>query len=97
MLDDLAQIVGPSLRCVREVRSIKSALHRRSAVLMAHHGCICAAESLSELHAAAMVVEKGCRALIESSFVGGGRRISFPDALLMRIIYRFKYRKMAGS
>jgi L-ribulose-5-phosphate 4-epimerase len=102
MLDDLAQLVGPTLPSVdltkkNAFRRVHNILQRRSAVMIPGAGCLCVADNSSDAAAVAMVVEKACRVEIESSFLGGGYAISYPESLLMRIIYLAKYRKKAGD
>jgi L-ribulose-5-phosphate 4-epimerase len=102
MLDDLAQLVGPTLPSVdltkkNAFRRVRIMLQRRSAVMIPGAGCLCVAENSSDAAAIALVVEKACRVEIESSFLGGGYAISYPESLLMRIIYLAKYRKKTAD
>lgn len=102
MVDDLAQLIGPTLR-VAQVASpadsvrVARALQRRSAVLIPGLGCLCVGDDASEAEATAMVAEKGCRVAIESSYLGGGHRISWLETLLMRFIFLAKYSKKAAG
>jgi L-fuculose-phosphate aldolase len=102
MVDDLAQLVGPTLPVIHMTSSFTSAgvrriLKHRNAVLVPGLGCVCGGNDQSEVEATAMVVEKGCRVAIESSYLGGGHRISWPERLLMRFIFLAKYSKKAAG
>ncbi|MCG8453528.1 MAG: hypothetical protein MI717_10155 [Spirochaetales bacterium] len=98
MLDDQAQLIGPTLPVVKASSTrVKRTLKKRSAVLVANTGCLCAAPNAYDAHAVAMVAEKGCRATIESSYLGGGKIIRYHEAWLMRMIYLTKYSKKAAG
>jgi L-fuculose-phosphate aldolase len=102
LVDDLAQLIGPSLPVVAatsafDLKRVKKALRRRSAVLIPGLGCLCMGDDASEAEATAMVAEKGCRVEIESSYLGGGHRIRWLETLLMRFIFLAKYRKKASG
>ena len=79
ILDDLAQIVGPSLRVAdyalpgtgKMSRTVLRALRGRMAALMANHGAVALGRTLEEALLCARIVEKGCRAFIEAEFLGG--------------------------
>jgi hypothetical protein len=101
LLDDFAQIVGVTARVVQEEnthprffnRALKG-LQRRNAVLIPEWGGLCAAGSFDDALAVVQVLEKGCRAHIESAFLGGGFRINPIEAWLMRMVYKYKYSKV---
>jgi L-fuculose-phosphate aldolase len=100
MVDDLAQLIGPTLPVVRvaspsDAARVLRILKRRSAVLIPGLGCLCVGDHVSEVEASAMVAEKGCRVVIESSYLGGGYRIRWLETLLMRFIFLAKYSKKA--
>jgi L-ribulose-5-phosphate 4-epimerase len=97
MLDDLAQLIGPSLPCAATDARIRRVLTRRAAVLLPSGACLCAAATPADAEAVAMVAEKGCRVAIESSYLGGGHTISYPESLLMRRLYLAKYSKKAAE
>ena len=106
MLDDLAQLIGPTLPVVdltrrgafRKIRRIltRSDFWRRSAVLLPGIGCLCTADTGDDVLAVSMVAEKGCRVSIESAYLGGGHTIGLLDSLLMRLIYLLKYSRKAN-
>jgi L-fuculose-phosphate aldolase len=102
MVDDLAQLVGPTLPVIHRASpfastAVRRILKRRNAVLLQGLGCLCVGNDESEAEATAMVAEKGCRVAIESSYLGGGHRISWPETLLMRFIFLAKYSKKAAG
>ncbi|MCG8471043.1 MAG: class II aldolase/adducin family protein [Desulfobacterales bacterium] len=98
LLDDMAQIVGISAKVAtswsdRKVRPVLSALKGRDAVLLKDAGALCAGSNVDDALAVAQVLEKGCKAYIESSFLGGGAKINRAEALFMRTVYKLKYSK----
>jgi hypothetical protein len=101
LLDDFAQLVGVSARAVQGKKAdprfplqILRGLKRRNAVLIPEWGGLCAAASFDDALAVVQVLEKGCRAHIDSAFLGGGFRINPVEAWLMRMVYKYKYSKM---
>lgn len=103
VLDDLAQIVGPSVRCAdyalpstkKIVKATVKAMRGRNAALMANHGAVCAGRDLDEAFVVCQVLEKGCKAFIEAEFLGGAKHINQFEAWAMHQIYLKKYSKMA--
>ncbi len=77
-IDDLAQIAGVSLRILPESAEdteIRDALKERNAVLLRGKGAICTGNSPDDTAAAAMVLEKGCRAALLARVVGITREV----------------------
>lgn len=103
VLDDLAQIVGPSVRCAdyalpstnKIVKATVKAMRGRNAALMANHGAVCAGRDLDEAFVVCQVLEKGCKAFIEAEFLGGAKHINKFESWIMHKIYIKKYSKMA--
>jgi L-fuculose-phosphate aldolase len=103
VLDDLAQIVGPTVRCAdyalpstkKIVKATVKAMRGRNAALMANHGAVCAGRDLDEAFVVCQVLEKGCKAFIEAEFLGGAKHINKFEAWAMHKIYLKKYSKMA--
>jgi len=99
ILDDLAQIVGPSLRVAeyslpgskKMARAVLSAMRGRMAALMANHGAVAMGRSPDEAILCAQIVEKGCRAFVEAEFLGGAKSISRFEAAIMHEVYLKKY------
>jgi len=102
VLDDLAQIVGPTVRVApyalpstkKIVKVTLKALRGRMAALMANHGAVCLGRDMAEAVTCSEVLEKGCRAFIEASFLGGAKEINRFEAALMHQVYLKKYSKL---
>jgi len=104
LLDDFAQLVGVNARVVRGdmetpalTGSIIKGLGWRNAVLIGETGGLCAAGSFDDALAVAQVLEKNCRAVVDTFFLGGGYPINILEAWLMRLVYRYKYSKKKAS
>ncbi len=99
VLDDLAQIIGPTVRVApyalpstrKIVKKTVKALKGRMAALMANHGAVCVGRDLDEAFVVCQVLEKGCKAFIEAEFLGGVKSINKFEAALMHQIYLKKY------
>jgi L-fuculose-phosphate aldolase len=106
ILDDLAQIIGPGVRCApyalpstkKIVRVTMRALAGRNAALLANHGAVCVGRDLPEALTCCRILEKGCRAFIEAEFLGGAKPLPRVEAALMHQFYLRKYaRKDRGA
>lgn len=103
MLDDMAQIVGVSVRCVDEdvfsdakkIVKATSAMKNRTALMIRNYGAVCGGSSFDDAEVSAVVFEKGCKTVIETSFLGGGRYINPIECWLMHLVYQLKYSKQA--
>jgi L-fuculose-phosphate aldolase len=103
VLDDLAQIIGPSVRVAeyalpstnKIVKATVKALKGRNAALMANHGAVCVGRDLDEAFVVCEVLEKGCKAFIEAEFLGGAKHINKFEAWAMHQFYLRKYSKIA--
>lgn len=101
MLDDVPQLVGASIKVApyssamdkKDIKQVIKALNRRSGVLISNNGAICGAVNFDDAYAIAKVTDKGCQAVIETSFLGGGIKINWVEAHLMRLIYTLSYSK----
>ena len=101
ILDDLAQIVGPSVRVAdyalpstkKLVRKTMAALKGRNAALMANHGAICVGRDLEQAILCCEILEKACRSFIEAEFLGGAKEINRFEAWIMHQYYLKKYSK----
>jgi L-fuculose-phosphate aldolase len=99
ILDDMAQIIGPSVRVAKYTRSSTRkiakrtvrAMKGRNAALMANHGAVCIGRNLEETFVVCQVLEKACKALIEAEFLGGAKGINRFEARLMHRNYIRKY------
>ncbi len=103
ILDDMAQIIGPSVKVAdyamsgtkKIARKVVKALAGRNAALMANHGAVCVGRDLDEAFVVCQVLEKACKAFIEAEFLGGAKNISKFEAWIMHQVYVKKYSKMA--
>ena len=101
ILDDMAQIIGPSVRVAdyalpgtkKIVKRTIKALKGRNAALMANHGAICIGRDMDEAFVVCEVLEKACKAFIEAEFLGGAKSINKFEAHLMHQYYLRKYSK----
>lgn len=101
ILDDMAQIIGPSVRCAnyalpntkKIVKATVKSLKGRYAALMANHGAVCIGRDMKEAFVVCQVLEKACKAFIEAEFMGGAKGISKFEAHLMHQFYLLKYSK----
>lgn len=101
ILDDLAQIIGPTVRVAdyalpstkKIVKVTMKALKGRMAALLANHGAICLGRTVDEALTCCAVLEKGCKAFIEAEFLGGAKSINKFEAALMHQYYLKKYSK----
>ncbi len=103
ILDDMAQIIGPSVRVAdyalpstkKITKKTVKALRGRNAALMANHGAVCVGRDLDEAFVVSQVLEKSCKAFIEAEFLGGAKSINKFEAYLMHQFYLKKYSKQA--
>ncbi len=101
ILDDMVQIIGPTIRVAdyalpstkKIVKKTMKALKGRNAALMANHGAVCIGRDMDEAFTCTFVLEKTCKAFIESEFLGGAKTINKFEAHLMRQYYLRKYGK----
>jgi L-fuculose-phosphate aldolase len=102
ILDDFAQIVGPSLRTAdyalpgstRMTKVVVKAMRGRMATLLANHGAVAVGRSMKEALLCARMVEKGCRVFIEAEFLGGAVPLASLEAWAMHKVYLAKYSKL---
>lgn len=99
ILDDLAQLIGPSLRVAdhahpgsdKMVRVVTEALEGRNACLLANHGAVCLGRTLDEAFTVSMIVEKACKCYIDSMVIGGAVAFTEEEALEMHKMYMETY------
>jgi len=105
VLDDLAQLIGPTVRVADYalpstkaiVKKTMKALKGRNGALMANHGAICLGRDMEEAFTCCEVLDKGCKAFVEAEFLGGAKSINRFEAALMHQIYLKKYSKLRTS
>lgn len=97
LLDDMAQIVGISIRTAPDtmdmgsLRTLVKAFRGRNCVLIRGEGALCGSGSMDDAYAVCQVSEKACKSWIESAFLGGGHAINALESMLMRFVYLKKY------
>lgn len=101
-LDDMAQMIGPELFCVRmEPRAVLAALKKHSAVLVydksAGAGALCRADSAVDCEALKLLVEKACVGFLHTRALGALAKLSPLHAMLMHMVYKTKYSKQIGG
>lgn len=96
LLDDLAQIVGPSVRAAALDRpaQVVSAIRHRDAVLLNDAGALALGQNEDEAKAVILVLEKGCKAHLAAQKNGFTHAISPLETRLMRFVYKKKYSKL---
>jgi len=105
VLDDLAQIVGPTIRVAdyslpgskKMGKAVVRAMAGRMAALMANHGLVACGRDLKEAVLCAQIAEKGCRAFVEAEFLGGAKSVGRFEAAVMHQVYLKKYSKGKGE
>jgi len=105
VLDDLAQLIGPTVRVADYalpstkaiVKRTMKALKGRNGALMANHGAICLGRDMEEAFTCCEVLDKGCKAFVEGEFLGGAKSINRFEAALMHQIYLKKYSKLRNN
>lgn len=105
ILDDMAQIIGPTVRVAeyahsstdKIVRVTVKALRGRMAALMANHGAVCVGRDMQEAFVVCQVLEKACKAFIEAEFLGGAKSIGRAAAQSMHEYYLCKYSKLSKA
>ena len=103
ILDDMTQIIGPTIRVADYARSSTKklakntvrALKGRNAALMANHGAVCVGRDLDEAFVVCQVLEKACKVFIEAEFLGGAKTINKFEAEDMHQVYLSKYSAQA--
>lgn len=95
VLDDMAQIVGPTARTAKNnnITSILKALKNRNACLISDNGMISIGRTLDEAYTACLVLEKAAHTFIWATAVGGCKPVNRLGAILEHYVYRKKYSK----
>lgn len=93
VLDDMAQIVGPSLRFAKKPSVIGKKLKGRCCLLLAGGGLLATGRTSTEAVTATLVAEKSCRCFVKAAKIGGSVKIGAFDAWIMHVVYTLKYSK----
>ena len=104
IVDDQAQILGPSIKVTQYARSNSTELAKevvknlqdRNTVLIANHGAVCAGRSMDEAFVAAQILEKTCQIYIGASKLGGAQIIDPKEAELLHREYLNDYSQRAN-
>ena len=104
-LDDMVQLVGPSVRVAAYAQSGSNAmiinavkaLDKRFAALLANHGAICIGRDMDEALLVCEVLEKASLAFIHGELIGGIQMIEKSEALQVRQDYLDKYSKLKNE
>lgn len=95
VLDDLAQIIGPSVKVAKNGTSkqVIKTLKGRNACLVKGGGVVATGRTLDEAYTGSLVLEKGAKTFIETTALGGAVLVPYFDCLLQRFVYKMKYSK----
>lgn len=101
ILDDMVQIIGPSVRVSdyalsgteKLTKNVMKALAGRNAALLANHGAVCIGRDMQEAFFACEVLEKSCHTFIETELMGGGVPMSYIIANKNHQYFLEKYQK----
>ncbi|MEG1791522.1 MAG: class II aldolase/adducin family protein [Clostridia bacterium] len=96
VLDDMAQIVGPTAKTAKtnDATSIVSALKGRGACLLNGIGSLSTGRTLDEAFTACLVLDKACYTFIMSAAVGGSKPVSKLSSIIEHKVYQKKYSKI---
>ena len=97
-VDDLAQMAGMLIPCVRADASdklIARLLRRGGAVLIQGKGAICAAGNEEDAEALMIVLNKGCQTALLAEAGCAVRPVGTAGGLLEHLVYKAKYSKLA--
>ena len=95
-LDDLAQIAGADVLCVRpRPVHVSAALAGRNAVMLRGEGALCVAGVESDVEAVCSLIRKGCTARLYAKKIPGCHPMSLADAALQRMVYQRSYKRKA--
>ena len=103
IVDDQAQILGPSIKVTSYQRSnsdelakeVVTNLEGRNAVLIANHGAVCVGRNMDEAFVAAQILEKTCQVFIGAAVLGGAQPISPKEASRLYQEYLTDYSRRA--
>lgn len=95
VLDDMAQIVGPTARTAKSLKNtdILKALKGRGACLLTGVGALATGRTIDEAYTNSLVLDKAAHTYIMSFAVGGCKPVGKISAFLEHIVYQKKYSK----
>ena len=94
VIDDMAQIVGPTCRTVTGAEAAAKELKKRNSCLMKGDGAVTTGRTLNEAFTCMMVLQKAAICFVSASVLGGNVIINGFEARLMRFVYKKKYSKI---
>jgi L-fuculose-phosphate aldolase len=101
LLDDMVQIIGPSVKVSdyalsgteKLTKNVMKALAGRNAALLANHGAVCIGRDMQEAFFACEILEKSCRTFMETELIGGGVPLGVIKAGRVHEYFLKKYSK----
>lgn len=95
VLDDMAQIVGPTARTAKSLKNsdILKALKGRGACLLSGVGALATGRTIDEAYTNSLVLDKAAHTYIMGFAVGGCKPVGKISAFLEHIVYQKKYSK----
>ncbi len=95
LLDDFAQICGPTVKCAKAPEYVAKKIKGKNAVLIKDMGALCCGANEGDAQAVDMIMSKSSLTLLTSKVFGKAKAINPAEAWLMRIVYTLKYSKQA--
>ena len=100
-LEDMAQIIGPTIRISRHAltgsplltENVLAALSGRFGALLENHGAVCVGRDMEEAFAAGLILEKACQTHLLVKTAGGGKALTQEEAEKYRDFYLNSYQK----
>lgn len=95
LLDDFAQICGPTVKCAKSSDKAAKKIKGKNAVLIKDNGALCCGANEGDAQAVDMIMSKSSLTLLTSKVFGKSKAINPAEAWIMRIVYTLKYSKQA--
>ncbi len=95
LLDDFAQICGPTVKCAKSSDKAAKKIKGKNAVLIKDKGALCCGANEGDAQAVDMIMSKSSLTLLTSKIFGKSKAINPAEAWIMRIVYTLKYSKQA--
>lgn len=97
LLDDFAQICGPTVKCAKTTKKAAKTIKGKNAVLIKDQGALCCGSNEGDAQAVDMIMSKSCLTLLTTKIFGKAKAINPAEAWIMRIVYTLKYSKQASK
>ena len=95
LLDDFAQICGPTVKCAKSSDKAAKKIKGKNAVLIKDKGALCCGANEGDAQAVDMIMSKSSLTLLTTKIFGKAKAINPAEAWIMRIVYTLKYSKQA--